>query len=209
MPKSRADRSAGVIALVDLVGRALGLQLVFLVCALPVVTALPALIALQRRLDALVHGEGGGVTALVVETLRLWRSTWLLGLGLVVLVLGAFAAFPFWYAMPSPLDLVGTGGLALLAGLVLGVLVGILDAARRASERGSLAWLRAGWGAVLTRPLRVAWAVVMVITWAMLAAALPTLLLVGAGLAPVLLVRLALPSPLAGPAAGEGQAIRS
>lgn len=183
-----------VVAVIDLVGRALLLQLAFVLLSLPLVTALPAACALQRRLDALVAGEGGGVRAMASETLAAWRSCWPLGVLAPVAVAALAQGLWFWWRWPSPVRELATGVLAMVAGLLVALYLALLVRVRSGLDASATRLVREASGQLAARPLRVLWALVVVLTWWALAAFLPTLLLVGSGLVPALAVRLALPA---------------
>jgi hypothetical protein len=172
----------------DTVGSALLAQLMFIVFAIPVVTALPAAVAMQRQLRDHADGEKIGVVSFTREFSRAWRSSWALGIIAPAVVVGFAIAIPFWYSQGTTATAFAFGVLVCLGGLTCALFLALLWAADRDRLSGWRAWFRVAIGALPRRASRLLWALVLMIAWLTLAAFAPPLLLIGSGLVPALIV---------------------
>jgi hypothetical protein len=172
----------------DTVGSALLAQLMFFVFAVPVVTALPAAVAMQRQLSDHAAGEKIGVMSFAREFARAWRSAWVLGIVAPVVVIGFAVSILFWYSQGTTASAFAFGFLVCLAGLTCAFYLVLLWASDRDRPDGWRTWCGAALSALLRRAPRILWALVLMIAWLTLAAFAIPLLLVGSGLVPALIV---------------------
>jgi hypothetical protein len=192
-----------IVALLDTVGNALILQLAFLAFSVPIVTAFPAAVALQRQLADQQRGQRTGFGTFGREFVRSWRSSWQLGILAPIVAIGFVVAIPFWYSASFPFARAGLGVLVCLLGLACGVYLNVLRAAEAARPSRWPDWLATGFGHLVRHPLRSLWGLVLLFAWLVTLAYVPTLVLVGSGLMPALIVRYSLTPRVA------GQAMRS
>jgi len=172
----------------DTVGSALLAQLMFFVFAIPVVTALPAAVAMQRQLSDHAAGEKIGVVSFAREFARVWRSGWALGIIMPAVVVGFAVAIPFWYSQGTTAAAFAFGALVCLAGLACAFYLALLWASDRDRMSGWRAWCGAALGALPRRAPRILWALVLMLAWLTLAAFALPLLLIGSGLVPAVIV---------------------
>jgi hypothetical protein len=180
-----------IISWLDTLGNALLLQLLFLAFSLPIVTAAPAAIALQRQFHDLRRGEKTGMRAYALEFVSAWRAAWPIGIAFPLVAVGFAVGIPFWYSSGSWLGTAAMVVLICLAGLALAFWLTFLWAAdrdRATSRSAWRAWATAGATALVQRSGRVLWGLVLLVTWLALAAFFLPALLVGAGLAPAAIV---------------------
>jgi len=173
-------------------GSLLVLQLMFFMSSLPVVTAVPAAVALQVTLsDALADEAAHVLVARFFRTFgRAAIRLWLWAIAAPVVAALFLGSALFWGSTRGPLGLVALALLFMLFGLALAVYVGALARAgldEAAWSRRQL--IREALQILGRRPLRCAACVVFMMTWLVLLARLPTLSLVGSGLVPALLAR--------------------
>jgi hypothetical protein len=172
----------------DAVGSALLAQLMFFVFAIPVVTALPAAVTMQRQLSDHAAGEKIGVVSFAREFARAWRSAWVVGIIAPAVVVGFVVAIPFWYSQGTTASAFAFGVLVCLAGLACAFYLALLWASDRDRAIGWRAWCGDALSALYRRAPRILWALVLMIAWLTLAAFALPLLLIGSGLAPGLIV---------------------
>jgi len=172
----------------DAVGSALLAQLLFFVFAIPVVTAAPAAIALQRQLHDHADGEKIGVASFAHEFARAWRTSWAVGILMPVVAAGFAVAIPFWYSRGTAVGAFAFAVLVCLAGLACAFYLALLWSSDADRAHGWRAWCGEALGALTRRAPRVLWALVLMIAWLTLAAFALPLLLIGSGLAPALIV---------------------
>lgn len=194
-----------IISALDTVGNALILQLAFLVCALPVVTAVPAAITLQRQLADLRAGERTGPRTFAREFARVWRQSAALGAIGALVAAGFAVAIPFWYSATGPAGRVALAVVVALLGLACGYYLTLLRTADLHRDTAWREWLRPAFAHLALRPLRALWGMAMLGTWLVVLGFVPTLLLVGAGIVPAVIVRVG----LGGTEPGGAQASRS
>jgi hypothetical protein len=192
-PRQADDSAASSpFAALTWLGEVLILQLLFVVAALPIVTVLPAAVALQCSLDELLARRSGRPVTTFVRNLG-WslRRFWLPGLLLVLGLVVGVVAFWFWSARPTPARWLAVGalaGLGIAAGVgYLALLAAVTsrriivpDADRRAVVVVALDLLR-------SRAPQLAMAAVLTVGWLFVMMRLPTLALVGSGLVPALI----------------------
>jgi hypothetical protein len=174
-------------------GEFLWLQLLFLLASLPVITAVPAAVALQRSIQRL-SAEGGSVSAaqFAGEFGAAWKRFWLLGLLAPPAAAGAAVSALLWAAAPAPFGALGLGlliPLAVLAAAAYLVFLGTGGDADRSEAAGPLLG-RAG-RALLGRPVPAVLAALALAAWLAVLMKVPTLALAGSGLVPALLAWLA------------------
>ncbi|WP_415854563.1 hypothetical protein [Sinomonas sp. G460-2] len=170
-------------------GEALLLQICFVLASLPLVTVLPAAVALQRSLREVFVGHdrasavrfgGHFVTAL--------RQTWKIAVVQPAFALAAIVSAAFWASAGGVLSAVALSLLAAACGAATAAYLAFIAAAAilpPTARPRRCAF--AAWALARRRPLRFAGAVVLSATWALLLARVPTLLLVGSGLVPAAL----------------------
>jgi hypothetical protein len=197
------DGQPRVVSMLDTVGNALILQLAFLAFSIPLVTALPAAVALQRQLADLQLGERTGFGPFGKEFVRSWKSSWQLAIVALIAAIAFLVAIPFWYSASFPFSRAGLGFLVCLLGLAGSLYLNILRAAEVARQARWPDWLAIGFGHLVGHPLRSLCGLVLLFAWLVTLAYVPTLVLVGSGIVPAMIVRYALtPREV-------GQAIRS
>ncbi|MFF1879686.1 hypothetical protein [Leifsonia sp. NPDC058230] len=200
-----------IISWLDTLGNALLLQLLFLAFSLPVITAAPAAIALQRQFRDLCQGEKTGMRSYALEFVSAWRAAWPIGILFPLAAVGFAVGIPFWYSSGSWLGTTAMVVLICLAGLALAFWLAFLwaaDSDRATSRSAWRAWAAAAAAALVQRSGRVLWGLVLLVTWLALAAFFLPALLVGAGLAPAAIVYWTL-SGRPTDAVADGQARRS
>jgi uncharacterized membrane protein YesL len=164
------------------------LQLVFVVISLGILTLFPAAFAMQRVLpDAISQDKPKLLRRFFREfgwaMKRFWLPAFGLWVGAVMLAFG----LSFWAYADGPVRIFALAVLIPLTGMILGLYLcglAILPAAPENATFGSL--FRSANLFLLRRPLPVAGAVVVLLTWFALSSQVPTLLLVGSGLVPAL-----------------------
>jgi hypothetical protein len=115
------------------------------------------------------------------------RTLWPLGIAApVLLAIFVFSAL-FWISAEGLPRILALAVLLPLGGIGLAVYLGMLGASPALDERAGVREVaRAGWAAVLARPLRAAGCIVLLVTWLLLMTRLPTLLLITSGVVPAL-----------------------
>jgi hypothetical protein len=167
-------------------GEVLILQLLFVLASLPLVTVLPAAVALQRSLHQLVVLKTPRPAENFILNLR-WslRRFWLAGLLAPLAVTAITGAGLFWWSATTPVRWIAlvvvccAGGLALVGYLALLAAAATTPTESRFKDVG-----RAALHLVRRGPLALAAALVLHLVWLALAVRFPTILLVGSGLVP-------------------------
>lgn len=169
------------------IGNLLVAQLIFFCCGLTVVLIVPAAVALQRTVDAvLVHQENAVLRTFVRQLPGAIRHYLLLGLAIDLAAAMIMISVFFWYAADGPVAIIALLTLIVLSGLLIGgYLCGLAEVVD--GDRGVRDWLRAAYRRLVRQPLVVAGGVVIMLTWLLLVSRLPTLALIGTGLVPALL----------------------
>jgi hypothetical protein len=167
-------------------GEVLTLQLLFVLTSLPIVTVVPAALALQRSLHQLLVLKAPKPSPLFFENFR-WavRGFWVVGLGAALGVATISSAGVFWWSTTLPGRWIPLSLVCLVGGLAL---AGYLSLLAVATTAPAVCSLRRAWPAVLhvlsTRSLALALAVTLEIIWLNFAVRFPTILLIGSGLVP-------------------------
>lgn len=180
------------LAIIEAIGNALVLQVVFLVVSLPIVTAAPAAFALQRSLAASAAGDATGFRSFVREFREQWRARWPLGIVVAAVGIGFLVGIPFWYSVGDAVGIIALGTLVAILGLAIGMWLSLLAVV---VEDRSGRWrplVNRGFAMLTSQPLRALAGVVLVLVWVSVAWFVPTLLLVGSGLIPALITRFTL-----------------
>ena len=195
-------RSARLLGVFEVAGDILLLQLLFVVASLPVVTMLPAALALQRSLGA-TFVEGRPQPAKIYWESFRWAMarSWKVAVLLPLFMIAAAASIFFWLAADGPVGSIALTILIPLYGMAVAGYVAVLAAVLEtsaaetsaletsAAETGNAMdgprdWLRRAWSLAPDRAMPLALSVVVMATWFLLLAKLPTLVLVGTGLVP-------------------------
>ncbi|WP_426225793.1 DUF624 domain-containing protein [Pseudarthrobacter sp. DSP2-3-2b1] len=185
----RRSRGAAVMAGFEVVGDVLLLQILFLLVSLPLLTLVPAAIALQRALRKTVIEDRPGVTRVFFSEFRwAWTRVGVLGISVPVFMAAAVFSILFWLASPGGVGIVALCVIIPLCGAVAAGYVALLAAAMAADEtitrRGLLENART---LVFTRALPLAGTVIALCTWLLLTFRLPTVIPIGSGLVPAFL----------------------
>jgi len=175
--------------LIDTVGSALALQLLFVLTALPLITALPAALALQNEWERFRLGERTTVASFFAAFAAAWRARWLPGVLAPVFCAMLFVTYTFWAAVPGWPGVLAMGLLAGLAFVALCCWLSILATATAAQMRGDglLPWMRNASGELLMRFPRYLLGLAVMITWFCALRFSFPLALVGSGILPALL----------------------
>jgi uncharacterized membrane protein YesL len=182
-----ASRTTRLLDLVAPIGNLLVAQLLFFCCALTIVLVVPAAVALQRTVHAVLTEQENAVARTFVRELPpAVRRFWAVGLAVDLLAVMITVSLFFWGSSSGPVALAGLVCLAVLGGLLLGGYLCALAESVPATP-GIGGWLRASLARLQRQPLLVAGCVVIMITWFLLLARLPTLAVIGTGLIPALL----------------------
>jgi uncharacterized membrane protein YesL len=170
-------------------GDILWLQLLFVAASLPLVTVFPAAVALQRSLrEVLLEGRSRPTAVYWRNLSWAWRRTWKAALLPPGFLAAAAVSLVFWLAANSAAGVVALCVLVPLYGVALAAYLAVLSSSMTSARGDSLRdWCAASWVLVKARPLPMALSVVVMGTWFLLLARLPTLLLVGTGLVPAAL----------------------
>jgi uncharacterized membrane protein YesL len=183
-----AGRTNIVLAKLSVVGDLLMLQLVFLVLGLGIVTLFPAAFAMQRVLPDAISQDRPQLLRRYFGQFR-WamKRFWLSGFGLYVGAVMLAFGISFWAYAGGPVRIFALAVLIPLTGLILGLYLAGLSVLQDAGDDVTMKTLyRSANLFLLRRPLPIAGAVVILLTWFALASQVPTLLVVGSGLVPAL-----------------------
>jgi hypothetical protein len=202
MKPTTPTRSARLLSVFEVAGDILLLQLLFVVASLPVVTMLPAALALQRSLAA-TFVEGRPRPAKVYWENFRWAMarSWKVAVLLPLFMIAAAASIFFWLAADGAVGSIALMILIPLYGMAVAGYVAVLAAVLETSAVETSAldtssldtgnamdgpgdWLRRAWALAPDRAMPLALSVVVMATWLLLLAKLPTLVLVGTGLVP-------------------------
>jgi hypothetical protein len=197
MKPTTPTRSARLLSVFEVAGDILLLQLLFVVASLPVVTMLPAALALQRSLGA-TFVEGRPRPAKVYWENFRWAMarSWKVAVLLPLFMIAAAASIFFWLAADGAVGSIALMILIPLYGMAVAGYVAVLAAVLETSALETSAldtgnamdgpgdWLRRAWALSPDRAIPLALSVVVMATWLLLLAKLPTLVLVGTGLVP-------------------------
>jgi hypothetical protein len=187
--EKRRRRGTALMTGFEIVGDVLLLQLLFLLASVPLVTIVPAAVALQRGLRKTVIEERPGLaSAFFREFAWAWSRTWILGLIFPPAVaVGAFSVL-FWLSSPGS---VGTAALCVivpLCGVAAAGYIAFLAASMTAPDETTGQTLIAETRAfLLAKAMPLAGTVLALSTWLLLVLRLPTLIPVGSGLVPAFL----------------------
>ncbi|WP_436065214.1 DUF624 domain-containing protein [Arthrobacter sp. LjRoot14] len=187
--QKRRPRSTALMAGFEVVGDILLLQILFVVASLPLVTIVPAAIALQRALRKTVIEQKPGLTRTFLKEFKwAWRRLGLVGLIAPFVVAAAVLSILFWLASPGVVGLVALCVIIPVCGLAAAAYLALLGAAMTAEENTTRSGLIARTRALLlSNALPLAGALIALSTWLLLAFRLPTLIPIGSGLVPALL----------------------
>lgn len=177
-----------VVSWLETVGDALLLQLVALVCSIPVVTAVPAAVAMQRSLNQVVAGEKTGVRTYLGAFSKALRQAWLLGVLAAAVAVGLAVSLPFWNAGQGPAARAAFVVLACLAGISVAFYLNLLSVAATA-DCGWWSWRARAFEQLALHPLRGLAALALFFTWLAVVSLAPVLLVVGSSLVPAIIVR--------------------
>lgn len=170
------------------VGNLLVAQLAFVVCSLTILFLIPAAVALQRTMEAiLVEDENSVLRCFARELHGAVRPYLAAGLALSLLSGMLTVSIFFWAATGGPPAVVALIVLIPLAGmLTAGYLtaLAVLAGPERPPLRATL-FLAAQ--RLRNQPLHAGACVVVLVTWGLLMIKLPTMALIGSGLVPALL----------------------
>lgn len=183
------SRGAAVVAAFDVIGEALLLQLLFVVTSVPLVTVLPAAVALQRSFrQVILEDKPGAFRRFMSEFSWAWKRFAWAGVATAFLAVVAVFSILFWLSTPGALGIAALCVIIPLCGAAAGFYLALLAAAM---EAGNNASGRTLWEAarqlVLRRPLPLSGCVIAMATWGVLALRLPTVIPLGSGLVPALL----------------------
>lgn len=182
-------KGAAVMNGLEVAGDVLLLQILFLVFSLPLVTVVPAAVALQRTFrQVILEDKPGSTRRFLTEFRWAWARVGLSGLLAAIFTATAAFSILFWLSTPG---LLGMGALCIIIPLCgvavafyLALLAVVMEADPSATRRNL-------WDAVvnivLTKPLPLGGCVLALATWGILALRLPTLIPLGSGLVPALL----------------------
>ncbi|QNE48630.1 DUF4175 domain-containing protein (plasmid) [Glaciihabitans sp. INWT7] len=185
-----------IVGAISALGTALLLQVCFVVCALPVITAVPAAIALQRSFSDDRAGEKVGVLSYLRQFTVAWRQSWPLGVIGALLAVGLVVGGLFWLSVHAPLGYVAVGTLSFIAGLAAATYLNLLSCADRERETGWRPLFAETRAALVGRPLRSLGGVVMLAAWYFVLVSVSPLVLVGSGLVPTLIARFVIEPPV-------------
>jgi len=190
------SRSARLLGVFEMTGDILTLQLLFLVASLPVITMFPAALALQYSLgDTFVEGRPRPARIFWVNFTWAIRRTWKVAILLPLFMLLAAASLLFWLTAGGWAGVVALCILIPMYGVLIASYVAVLASALQAttskmstfdsdSIAGFREWLHLVWSLAQSRAIPLALSVVVMVTWLLVLAKLPTLVLVGTGLVP-------------------------
>jgi len=190
MNKAKAhSKGAVVVNAFDVIGEALLLQLLFVVVSVPLVTILPAAVALQRSFrQVILEDKPGAFRRFISEFSWAWKRLARAGIATAFLAGVAVFSILFWLSTPGPLGIAALCVIIPLCGAAAGFYLALLATAMEADNdtSGRNLW-EAALQLVLRRPLPLGGCVIALATWGVLALRLPTLIPLGSGLVPALL----------------------
>lgn len=184
--------TARIMSVLERAGELLELQLLFVVFSIPIVTIVPAAVALQRRVKANRLESGGLARRFVAEFAAAWKTCWVVGLVVPsIFVVGLLSAL-LWSTAPAAVAAIGLGllvPLALAAGAAYLVYLGTAGAMTEESSGRQLA--SDSLKALFARPVPAFAASLALGAWIALLLRVPTIGLVGSGLVPAVLAWIA------------------
>ena len=195
-PKNGLARSARLLGVFETAGDVLLLQLMFVVASMPVITMFPAALALQYSLgDVFLEGRPGPARIFWDNFRWAVRRTWKVAILLPLFILLAAASLLFWVAAGGAAGFVALCMLIPLYGVAVAAYLAVLASTLQATaaktttfgndrKAGAREWLHGVWSLARRRALPLALSVVVMATWLLVLAKLPTLVLVGTGLVP-------------------------
>ncbi|MGJ3190766.1 DUF624 domain-containing protein [Paenarthrobacter sp. FR1] len=187
--QKRRPRGTALLAALDVVGDMLILQLLFLVTSLPLITVVPAAIALQRALQKTVLEDRPGVArAFMREFSWAWNRVGKISWPAPFVVAAAAFSILFWLSTPGALGAVALCVIIPLCGILAAGYIALLVAAMKAEDgttRQGLTDLTLR--IILSKPLPLAGCVIALATWLLLMLRVPTLIPLGSGLVPAML----------------------
>lgn len=190
------SRPARVLGVFEVTGDILTLQLLFLVASLPVITMFPAALALQYSLgDVFVEGRPRPARLFWANFTWAMRRTWKVAILPPLFMVLAAAPLLFWLTAGGVAGVVALCLLVPMYGVLVAGYVAVLASTLQAtaSKTGILGsdsigglreWLLSVWSLAQSRAIPLALSVVVMVTWLLVLAKLPTLVLVGTGLVP-------------------------
>ncbi|MFC0624958.1 hypothetical protein [Kribbella deserti] len=184
-----ARRGETAFSVLSTIGDVLLLQVLFLLTCVGVVTIIPGAIAVQRALPEALAQEHPAIARLYWRNLR-WavRNFWHFGLGVCVVTVVLVFSLLFWASAGDPIRLIGLGVLVPVAGLLVALYLAFLAVVMTSAwETGPRQIGREAWLLVQRKPLHAAGSILLLSTWLLLLARLPTLVLVGTALVPAFL----------------------
>lgn len=184
-----------VVNAISAIGTALLLQLCFVICALPVITVVPAAIALQRSFADDRFGEKVGVVSYLRHFASAWRQSWPLGIIGGLFGVGLIVGGLFWLSVHAPLGYVAVGTLSFLGGLIAATYLNLLSCAERQRELEWRLLLARSRSVTAGRPLRSLFGIMVLGAWYFVLVSVPPLVLVGSGLVPMLIARYVVDTP--------------
>lgn len=190
----------------ETVGDTLLLQILFLLVSLPLLTLLPAAIALQRALlKTVIEGRPGVSRSFFREFAWAWSRFRYVGLAVPAAMAAAVFSILFWLATPGAAGVLALCVIIPICGLGAAAYVALL-AASMAIEDGATRkeLIRATRSLLLSNALPLAGCVVVLGTWLLLALRLPTLIPIGSGLVPALLAWLLVRKHMDASSGGRG-----
>ncbi|BCW36071.1 hypothetical protein StoSoilA2_21270 [Arthrobacter sp. StoSoilA2] len=191
------SKGAAVTNAFEVTGEVLLLQLLFLVASIPLLTAFPAAIALQRAFQQVVLDHRPGTTRRFLrEFVWAWRRVGWWGILATAFAAAATFAILFWLSTPGMLGTLALCVLIPICGAAAAVYLAVLGGAMNAGpDTGARDLWEEGMRIVFKKPLFLAAAVIALATWGVLALRLPTLIPVFSGLVPALLAWLLVRRP--------------
>jgi hypothetical protein len=173
-----------IVHVLDTIGSALLLQVLFVVTSIPIVTALPSAIALQREWAAFRVGDKTTIFSYLAAFRDAWRSAWWAGLLFPVVLGGAVVAILFWTSASGWIGALGTGAVFGLAFLGAAAYLAFLSRSERDREVGWRTWIGGVGRELLARSGRYVLALTALIIWFVILWFATPLFLIGAGIVP-------------------------
>lgn len=185
----RRPRSVAVMTGLETVGDTLLLQILFLLVSLPLLTMVPAAIALQRALRKTVIEDRPGVArSFFREFSWAWSRFGYVGLAVPVAMAAAVFSILFWLATPGVAGVLALCVIIPICGIGAAAYIALLAASMAAEDDATYRELLGSMRRlVLANSLPLAGCVVALSTWLLLVLRLPTLIPIGSGLVPALL----------------------
>lgn len=173
----------------DAVGTALVLNLCFVASALPVVTAFPAAVALQRQWTDHAHGRPCGVIPFARAFVTALRQSWPLGLFYATLAVAYVSGLIFWRQTAPAVAAVTTALLVGLGAVAIAFHIALLSVSARVRSQSWRVWPAEAGVLLLSDSPRYLLGTVAVVLAIVVIVVLPPLVLVLAGLVPAVMAR--------------------